>query len=190
MRNDSVPCFSRIGAFIEVLLECIHVQWSGSLLTLPHILMHIYRLQMKFGVRWCFYICVSFCSQGGGFLAYITGHMTSSQREGSWLPSMHHRSHDQGGGMHPEGSASRRREVCIQGGGSASREKGDLHLRGGGLHQGVLGRPPPRELAKWAILLECFLVMSLFLEPCRSPTAKLARERKSFQPLSAVIFFL
>ena len=52
-------------------------------------------------------MCHSFCQQGVG---------------GSWFPSMHHRSHDQGdlypGGLHP----------CIQ----------------GGLHPGRgLGRPPP-----------------------------------------------
>ena len=79
-----------------------------------------------------FYTCLSFCSQGQ-----------------VWLPSMHHRSHDQnlGGG------------VCIQ---------GCLHLGGGGFAsrevciQGELGRPPPPQLEKRAvrILLECFLVLN------------------------------
>ena len=45
-----------------------------------------YRPQMKFGARQCFYTCLSFCPQRG------------------WLPSMHHRSHDQ------------HRGVCLQGG--------------------------------------------------------------------------
>ena len=52
------------------------------------------RLQTKFGARECFYPCVSLCSQGG------------------WLPSMHHRPHDQGVCIQ-RGSVSR--GVCIQG---------------------------------------------------------------------------
>ena len=54
---------------------------------------------MKFGARQCFYVCLSFCPQGG------------------WLPSMHHRSHDQGGSASGGG-------VCIQGG------EGGLHPGG------------------------------------------------------------
>ena len=101
---------------------------------------------------------------------------------GDWVPSMHHRSHDHGvciqggsasrgspsGGLHLEGSASRR--VCIQG--FCIRE-GGLHPEGsasrrvciqGVLHPGVSASIPHQILQDTVnergvhILLECILV--------------------------------
>ena len=64
---------------------------------------------------------------------------------GGWLPSMHHRSHDQGvcirqglhlGGLHPgEGGLHPGEGVCIQGRGSASR--GGVCIQGGSASRGV-----------------------------------------------------
>ena len=73
-----------------------------------------------------------------------------------WLPSMHHRSHDQGG-LLPGGSASRE--------GSASR--GWMCIQGGSASGGVGQTCPPANrilqdtVNKWAvrILLECILVL-------------------------------
>ena len=69
-------------------------------------------------------VCLS-TGAGVGFAACVTGHTTSIRwggGGGSWLPSMHHRSHDQHlGCVHPEGL----RLGCLPtgelGGGSASR---------------------------------------------------------------------
>ena len=103
-----------------------------------------YRPQIRFRARQCFYTSVSFCSQRGW----------------GWLPSMHHRSHDQG--------ESASRWVCLQvglpSGGSAFRWvfiqgwvciqwvciRGSTYMGGwadpGGSAYGgeVLGRGPPR----------------------------------------------
>ena len=80
-------------------------------------------------------------------------HMSVILSTGGWLPSMHHRWHDQGW-------------VCIQG----ILHRGDLYPGGrGSASMGVLPTrwspmvwwtDPPPELEKWAvcILLECFLV--------------------------------
>ena len=78
-------------------------------------------------------------ARGVGFPACITGHMTSIQ--GGLLPSMHHRSHDQGvlhpggGVVHLGGSASKEgKMVCLHGGlypgrgGSASRGWGSASM--------------------------------------------------------------
>ena len=88
------------------------------------------------------------CLHRGGRLApQYASQVTwpTSRGEGSWLPSMHHRSHDQW-----EGSASRWGRVCSQGEeglhpkewGSASKggvcvQGRGLHLRGGVSIQGV-----------------------------------------------------
>ena len=56
-------------------------------------------IQTKFGVRSCFHRCLSVHREAGG---------------GGWLPSMHHRSHDQGG-LPPGGSVSG--ESLYRGGG-------------------------------------------------------------------------
>ena len=80
---------------------------------------------MKLGARWYFHKRVSFfLSMGGG--------------ERGWLPSMHHRSHDQKG-LRPRGKG-----VCIQGAGQTS--------------------PPPVlqdtvNKRVFIILLECILVL-------------------------------
>ena len=89
-----------------------------------------------------FYTCVSFCSQGWR----------------GWLPSMHHRSHDQG--------------VCIQVGGSTSKRcvhpGGGLHSWGFASREGVGRSPSPRALQDMVnkraerILLECILVVYNF----------------------------
>ena len=101
-------------------------------------------------------VCLS-TGAGVGFAACVTGHTTSIRwggGGGSWLPSMHHRSHDQHlGCVHPEGL----RLGCLP--------TGEL---GGGLHPGGstysgVGQTPLPELEKQAvhILLECFLVLSI-----------------------------
>ena len=78
---------------------------------------------------------------------------------GSWLPNMHHRSHDQppgGGALTLGGRGGPSLGGSASGGGSASRPASwDVCLP-----QGV-GRPPP-ELDKWVvrILLESFIIVS------------------------------
>ena len=99
---DDVPICTKI-LFSNTKLNHWEYRWSLNFLTceqtshitnnagfLQHIssvLSHLYHRQTKFGARLCFYSCVSFCSQGVG----------------GGLPSMHHRSHDQGH-LHPGGS--------------------------------------------------------------------------------------
>ena len=88
---------------------------------------------------WCkvvFYTCVSFCLQVGGWLPSMH-HRSHDQHPGRWLPSMHHRSHEQ----QPVGMSASR-GVCLQGGSWAD---------------------PPELGKRWAvhILLECFVVIQL-----------------------------
>ena len=73
-------------------------------------------------------------------------HLSVCTQGRGWLPSMHHRSHDQGG-LHPDGegsasrggSASHPEMICIQRGGSASRGAGQTPRptrtrKAGGMH--------------------------------------------------------
>ena len=63
-------------------LDKLHSAFSRS--AAKNRVLHFYRPQMKFGQGYVFTdVCHSFCQQRG------------------WLPSMHHRSHDWGRGLHP-----------------------------------------------------------------------------------------
>ena len=64
-------------------------------------------------------------------------------------------------------SASGRGHVCLKGwsASSGSAYRGGMHLGGGALHPGGLGRPPGLHTGIGAvrILLECFLVVGLLM---------------------------
>ena len=71
-------------------------------------------------------VCHSFCPHGRG-----------------WLPSMHHRTHDWGGGLYPGGLPPGGRGYAAKAGRVCVLKEGACNQRGRGSASGVLGRPLP-----------------------------------------------